>query len=150
MPSQAELDNAAAILNSGKRVTLFCGVGCRSCPAEVLTLSERLQAPIVHTFRAKDIFDYGEGNVVGMTGLIGNPSGYHAVWDCDVLLMLGTDFPYDEFIPDGKKIIQVDRDVSHIGRRAPVSLGLVGTVKETVESLLERIDSAGDGDAGCS
>ena len=73
---------------------------------------------------------------MGMTGLIGNPAGYHAVWDCDVLLMLGTDFPYDEFIPDGHTIIQVDhRDVSHIGRRAPVSLGLVGTVKETVEKL---------------
>jgi len=146
LPSATELDRAAELLNSGKRVTLFCGVGCRDCPEEVLALSERLQAPIVHTFRAKDIFDYGEGNVVGMTGLIGNPSGYHAVWDCDVLLMLGTDFPYDEFIPDGKKIIQVDRDVSHIGRRAPVSLGLVGTAKETVQSLLERIDSAGSAD----
>ncbi len=144
-PKPGEIERAAEILNAGKKVALFCGVGCRACPELVLELAEKLQAPLVHTLRAKDIFDYGEGNVVGMTGLIGNPSGYHAIWDCDTLLMLGTDFPYDEFLPDGRPIIQVDRDVSHIGRRVPVSLGLVGNVKETVEALLPRIDSPGSG-----
>ena len=135
-----EIAKAAELLNGGKRVAIFAGVGCRECPEAVLALSEKLKAPIVHTLRAKDIFDYGEGNVVGMTGLIGNPPGYHAIWDCDVLLMLGTDFPYDEFIPDGRPIIQVDQDVCHIGRRAPVSLGLIGTAKETLEKLLPAVD----------
>ncbi len=81
-------------INEGKRVTLLCGVGCREAKDEVLALSERLKAPIAHTLRAKDIFDYyDDPNVVGMTGLIGNPAGYHAVWDSDVLVMLGTGFP---------------------------------------------------------
>jgi thiamine pyrophosphate-dependent acetolactate synthase large subunit-like protein len=74
-----------------------------------------------------------------MTGLIGSPAGYHAVFDCDVLVMLGTDFPYDEFLPDGRPIIQVDIRIDHIGRRAPVSLGLVGGVKETVQALMPKV-----------
>ena len=94
----------------------------------------------MHTLRAKDIFDYGDPNVVGLTGLIGNPSGYHAVWDCEVLVMLGTNFPYDGFIPDGIEIIQVDQNVENIGKRAPVSVGLVGTMKKTLESLTPLVE----------
>jgi thiamine pyrophosphate-dependent acetolactate synthase large subunit-like protein len=135
IPPEEEIAKAAALLAAGKKVTLMCGVGCREARDEVLALASKLQAPIVHTLRAKDIFDYADPNVVGMTGLIGNPAGYHAVWDCDALLMLGTDFPYDEFIPDGIQIIQVDARVDRIGRRAPVSLGLIGTVLETVTAL---------------
>lgn len=144
VPSDAEIEKAAELIRRGKRITLFCGVGCRDARDEVLALSEQLGAPIVHTLRAKDIFDYSDGNVVGMTGLIGNPAGYHAVWDCDVLLMLGTDFPYDEFIPDGISIIQVDSRVDHIGRRAPVTLGLVGTVRDTLAALAPRAQGAND------
>jgi len=140
LPPEAEIQKAADLIAAGERVTLFCGIGCRNCREEVLALADKLGAPIVHTLRAKDIFDYGDGPVVGMTGLIGNPGGYHAVQDCDVLVMLGTDFPYDEFLPDGKKIIQVDAKVDHIGRRAPVSLGLVGTARETLAALLPRVE----------
>jgi thiamine pyrophosphate-dependent acetolactate synthase large subunit-like protein len=139
LPPDAEIQKAADLIAAGKRVTLFCGIGCRDSRDEVLALAERLGAPIVHTLRAKDIFDYGDGPVVGMTGLIGNPAGYHAVWDCDVLVMLGTDFPYDQFLPDGRPIIQLDSRVDHIGRRAPVTLGLVGTAKETLAALLPRV-----------
>ena len=146
LPLADQVDKAATILQTGRRVAIFCGVGCRNAKDEVLELSRRLQAPIVHTLRAKDIFDYDEGNVVGMTGLIGNPGGYHAIWDCDTLLMLGTDFPYDEFIPDGMDIIQVDQHVDHIGRRAPVSLGLIGTVKETLTMLLPKIERSPEGE----
>ena len=142
-PPQSEIEKAAEILNQGKRVTLFCGIGCREAREDVLEIARKLNAPIVHTLRAKDIFDYEEPNVVGMTGLIGNPAGYHAVWDCDVLLMLGTDFPYDEFIPSGKQIIQVDRCLEHIGRRAPVNLGLIGTIKETLTNLNPAIHGGG-------
>lgn len=143
LPPESEIEKAAALLSKGKKVALFCGVGCREAKNEVLALSEALDAPIVHTLRAKDIFDYGDPRVVGLTGLIGNPAGYHAVWDCDVLLMLGTNFPYDTFLPKGAQIIQVDRKVENIGRRASVDLGLVGTVKETVEAIRPRVKSAG-------
>jgi thiamine pyrophosphate-dependent acetolactate synthase large subunit-like protein len=144
-PDAPQLARAAEIIHSGKRVTLFCGIGCRESRDEVLALAERLQAPIVHTLRAKDIFDCSDAPVVGMTGLIGNPAGYHAVSDCDVLVMLGTDFPYDEFLPDGRPIIQVDRCVDHIGRRAPVSLGLVGDVGATVQALTPLLEDGSSG-----
>lgn len=124
----AELAKAASLLQQGSRVTLFCGIGCRAAKVDVLALAEKLGAPIAHTLRALDIFSYDDGPVVGLTGHIGNPAGLHAVNDCDVLLMLGTDFPYSEFLPEGRPIIQVDNNVDHIGRRAPVTLGLVGDV----------------------
>ncbi len=139
VPAEEQLERAAELLNGGRRVAIFCGIGCRDARDSVFALADRLCAPIVHTLRAKDIFDTSTDPVVGMTGLIGNPAGYHAVQDCDVLLMLGTDFPYDEFLPDGRPILQVDRVVDHIGRRAPVTLGLVGDVRATVDALLPRV-----------
>lgn len=138
---QAELNKAVDILRQASRVTLFCGIGCRAAKADVLALAEKLGAPVAHTLRALDIFDYDDGPVVGLTGNIGNPAGLHAVNDCDVLLMLGTDFPYAEFLPDGRPIIQVDCNVDHIGRRAPVTLGLVGDVGETVRALLPLLQA---------
>ena len=145
VPDKALLEQAAEAINKGKRVALFCGVGCRGAHEQVLALARKAQAPIAHTFRAKDVLDYRDGPVVGLTGNIGNPSGFHAVMDCDVLVMLGTDFPYDEFLPDGRPIIQVDYRAEHIGRRAPVTVGLVGDVKATLEALLPLIE---DGQSG--
>ena len=138
-PAEDQLQQAAELLNSGKRVTIYCGIGCRGSKDDVLALADKLGAPVANTLRAKDIFDPSDGPVVGMTGNIGNPAGFHAVNDCDVLLMLGTDFPYAEFLPDGRPIIQVDQKVDHIGRRAPVSLGLVGDAGATVRGLLPLI-----------
>jgi thiamine pyrophosphate-dependent acetolactate synthase large subunit-like protein len=143
-PEPHQLRAAADVIGHGKKVTLFCGIGCRSARDEVLALAEKLGAPIVHTLRAKDIFDYGDPNVVGLTGLIGNPAGYHAIWDCDVLVMLGTNFPYDGFIPDGIEIVQVDRRVENIGRRAPVTAGIIGDVKETVAALTPLVKAHKD------
>ena len=140
-PPLEQLQKAAEILASGKRVTVYCGIGCRGSKDDVLALADKLGAPVGHTLRAKDIFDYSDGPVVGLTGNIGNPAGYHAVNDCDVLLMLGTDFPYSEFLPDGRPIIQVDEKVDHIGRRAPVTLGLVGDAGETVRGLLPLVEA---------
>lgn len=140
--SRKLLKHAAKIINEGTRVTLFCGIGCRNARAQVLELADKTGSPVAHTLRAKDIFDYGDGPVVGLTGNIGNPAGMHAVSDCDVLVMLGTDFPYDEFLPDGRPIIQVDRNIDHIGRRAPVTLGLAGDVAETLKAIMPLI---GDG-----
>ncbi|MEM8662196.1 MAG: thiamine pyrophosphate-binding protein, partial [Pseudomonadota bacterium] len=138
-PPPEQLQQAAKILSEGERVTVYCGIGCREAKADVLALADKLGAPVGNTLRAKDIFEYSDGPVVGMTGNIGNPAGYHAVNDCDVLLMLGTDFPYSEFLPDGRPIIQVDTRVDHIGRRAPVTLGLIGDVGETVRGLIPMI-----------
>jgi pyruvate dehydrogenase (quinone) len=144
-PPEEQIQMAANVINGGKRVTLYCGIGCRDAREQVLALAERVQAPIAHTMRAKDIFDYSDGPVVGMTGLIGNPGGYHAVLDCDVLIMLGTDFPYTEFLPGGIPIIQVDRNIEHLGRRAPVTLGLVGGVRETLSALLPLVNEGNSG-----
>lgn len=139
-PQPAAIERAAGLIDEGKKVTLFCGAGCRDAKDEVLALSRKLNAPIVHTFRAKDIFDIGgDENVVGLTGLIGTPPGYHAVMDCDTLIMLGTDFPYDGFIPGEINIIQVDTRVASIGRRAPVTAGLIGQAKPTVAALTSMV-----------
>ena len=112
----------------------------------MLALAERTESPVAHTLRAKDVFDYTDGPVVGLTGNIGNPAGLHAVSDCDVLVMLGTDFPYAEFLPDGRPIIQVDNNIDHIGRRAPVTLGLAGDVGETLRALMPMIQQGSSGE----
>lgn len=135
VPPDSVVRAMAQAIDGGKRVTLFCGVGCRESRQAVLDFAQHIGAPIVHTARAKDVFDEGDPNVVGMTGLIGLPSGYHAVRDCDVLVMLGTNFPYDQFIPGGITIVQVDTQLENIGRRAPVNVGVYGDVGETLRRV---------------
>ncbi|MDB4934879.1 MAG: hypothetical protein JWP87_1851 [Labilithrix sp.] len=142
VPPASDIDAAIEMMAAAKKPALLCGIGCREARDEVLALSERLQAPIVHTLRAKDIFDGRHENVVGLTGLIGTPPGYHAVLGCDLLVMLGTNFPYENFLPTDVPIIQVDTKIENIGRRAPVTLGLVGAVKETVTAVLSRLEPA--------
>jgi pyruvate dehydrogenase (quinone) len=142
VPPENDLASALTMLREARKPTLFCGIGCRGALEEVLALSERLQAPIVHTLRAKDIFDGRHENVLGLTGLIGTPPAYHAALECDLLVMLGTNFPYENFLPGGIPIIQVDSKMENIGRRAPVSLGLLGTVKETLGLLLPQLEPA--------
>jgi len=144
LPPQKEIERAAEVINNGKKVAFFCGVGCHGVRDEIVDLAQRIQAPITHTLKAKEVFDYDDGPVVGMTGLIGNPGGYHSVRDCDVLVMLGTDFPYEWFIPDGIEVIQVDCRSENVGRRADVTVGLVGTVKETVAKLAPLIKDKSD------
>ncbi|MEM6463615.1 MAG: thiamine pyrophosphate-dependent enzyme [Pseudomonadota bacterium] len=144
IPPTSEIERAAAVINAGKKVAFFCGAGCHGAKDMIVDIAKRIHAPIVHTLKGKEIFDYDDGPVVGMTGLIGNPGGYHAVRDCDVLVMLGTDFPYDWFLPDGPDIIQVDCRVANVGRRASVTVGLLGTVKETVALLAPLIKDKAD------
>ena len=144
IPPTEQIDRAAEIINEGKNVAIFAGVGCRDAKAQVLALSEHINAPIAHTLKGKDIFDYDDPNVVGMTGLIGNPGGYHAVHNCDVLVMLGTDFPYEWFLPENAKIIQIDRSVEHLGRRAPIAAGLLGDVKASLDLLLPKLEQKSD------
>ena len=137
-PAKAELDKLAAMLNDGGRITLLCGSGCAGAHDELVAVAERLKAPIVHALRGKEHVEWDNPYDVGMTGLIGFSSGYYAMLDCDVLLMLGTDFPYRQFYPrgNGVKIAQVDLRPENIGRRAAVDLGVVGDVKATLSVLL--------------
>lgn len=139
VPSDIDIDNVANMLNENKKITIFAGAGCINCKEDVIALSEKLKAPIVHTFRSSDIFHKEDKNVVGLTGLIGNPSGYHAVMHTDVLLMLGTDFPYSNFLPDHCKIIQIDKRIENIGNRAKVNLGVHGDCGAAISKLIPKV-----------
>ena len=143
-PSENELRKAAEILNTARKVTILGGAGCEGAHAELVAAAERLKAPIVHALRGKEFIEYDNPYDVGMTGLLGFSSGYHAMMNCDALLMLGTDFPYQQFYPRNAKIIQVDRLGDQIGRRTPVDLGLLGNVKDTLEKLTPLIESKTD------
>ena len=138
VPAKEDLDRLAALLNANSRITLLCGSGCQGAHDELLTLGQRLMAPMVHAMRGKEHVEWDNPYDVGMTGLIGFSSGYYAMLDCDVLLMLGTDFPYRQFYPEGRdvRIAQVDLRAEQIGRRARVDVGVVGDVRTTVQALL--------------
>jgi pyruvate dehydrogenase (quinone) len=140
-PNDAELREAADILNTGKKITILGGAGCKGAHQELLATAEALKAPIVHALRGKEYIEYNNPFDVGMTGLIGFSSGYHAMEQCDVLLMLGTDFPYQQFFPAHAKVIQIDIRGNQIGRRTKVDLGLVGSIKETLAALLPLLTS---------
>ncbi len=146
-PTPADLDRLAALLNQGNRVTLLCGSGCAGAHNELLAIGERLKAPMVHAMRGKEHVEWENPYDVGMTGLIGFSSGYYAMLDCDVLLMLGTDFPYRQFYPqgDGVSIAQVDVRPENLGRRAAIDLGVVGDVAATLRALLPRLEEKRDG-----
>ncbi len=146
-PEKSDLDRLAALLNGAGQVTILCGSGCAGAHKELLALGERLKAPMVHALRGKEHVEWDNPYDVGMTGLIGFSSGYYAMLDCDVLLMLGTDFPYRQFYPQGSRvrIAQVDIRAENIGRRAPVDLGVVGDVKATLTALLPLLQQKRDG-----
>lgn len=136
LPSEAELQRTAELLNGADKVTILAGAGVAGAHDEVVALAERLQAPIVHALRGKEHIEWDNPYDVGMTGLLGFASGYRAMEDADVVLMLGTDFPYQQFFPAKAKHVQVDIRGSQLGRRHPVDIGLVGTVKDTALALI--------------
>ena len=139
MPAEADLQRLAAMLNESDAITIMCGSGVAGAHDEVVELADTLAAPIVHALRGKQYIEWENPFDVGMTGLIGFSSGYHAMESCDTLLLLGCDFPYRPFYPKDAKIIQVDWKGSQLGHRAPLALGLVGTVKETVKAVLPAL-----------
>ncbi len=138
-PLDADLDRVAALIAKAKRIAIFGGAGCKDARAEVLRLAEVLNAPVGYTFRGKDILEAQNPYGVGMTGLLGWGSAHVAITDCDLLLMLGTDFPYHPYMPEDSTIVQIDEQPSHLGRRAKIHLGLVGDVAETLKALLPRL-----------
>ena len=138
-PGVAEIERAAALLNGSERVTILAGAGCEGAHDQLVRLSEALRAPVVHTMRGKEHVEYDNPNDVGMTGLLGFTSGYRAIEHCDTLLMLGTDFPYRQFLPEHATTVQVDVRGEQIGKRTHVDLALVGTVRDTIDALLPAL-----------
>ncbi|MFT0846852.1 ubiquinone-dependent pyruvate dehydrogenase [Actinomycetaceae bacterium L2_0104] len=139
-PRDSELEDAAALLNNAKKVTILAGAGAEGAHDQVVELADRLGAPIVHTLRSKQFIEYDNPFDVGMTGLLGFASGYRAMENCDTLLMLGTDFPYRPFLPEDAQVIQIDLRGEHLGRRVPLKLGMVGDVGDTLDALLPRLE----------
>ena len=144
-PSDAELDQIAAALNEGGKVAIYGGSGCEHAHDQVVALAARLKAPVARTSRAKDFLEHDNPFDVGMTGVFGTDGGYHALMDCDTLLLLGCDFAWRQFYPSKAKIIQVDIDGAHLGRRHPVDIGVVGDIAPTLDALLPRLKAREDG-----
>lgn len=143
-PSDGELTRLAALINASSRVTLLCGSGCKGAHGELLLLGQKILSPMVHALRGKEHVAYNNPYDVGMTGLIGFPSGYYALEECDLLLMLGTDFPYKDFYPKEAKIVQVDIRTERLGRRCRLEMGLTGDVRETLLALLPLLQDKSD------
>ena len=143
-PSDDELAALARLLDGAARVTILGGAGCAGAHAELIELAGRLNAPVVHALRGKEFIEYDNPFDVGMTGLLGFSSGYHAMKSCDVLLMIGTDFPYQQFFPESATVVQIDVRGEQLGRRTKVDCGLVGDTKTTLRALLPRLQQHRD------
>jgi pyruvate dehydrogenase (quinone) len=143
-PNDDEIAEIAKILNAGKKVTIYAGSGCENALTEILAVAEHLKAPIAHTSRGKSFLEHDNPYNVGMTGILGNEAGYKAVLDCDTLLLLGADFAWRQFYPDNAKIVQIDLDPTHLGRRHHVTIGAVGDIKPTLQALLPLLEQKSD------
>jgi pyruvate dehydrogenase (quinone) len=139
-PSDDELGLLAEVLNRSREVTILGGAGCAGAHDELVEVAGKLQAPIVHAFRGKEFIEYDNPFDVGMTGLLGFSSGYHAMMSCDTLLMIGTDFPYQQFLPKDATVVQIDVRGEQLGRRSKVDFGFVGDTKTTLRALLPRLE----------
>lgn len=139
-PTDAKLDELADLLNLHKKITLFCGHGCKDAIEETKNLAKILKAPMGYSFRGKIFFDTDDNeHAVGMNGLLGNPSGYEACQKAELLVLLGTDFPYVDFFPTDIKIVQIDIKPDRIGRRAKVNFGYAGDINDTITALIPRL-----------
>lgn len=138
-PTREDIEAAAKILSSAERVTILAGAGCAGAHDALVSLADKLAAPVVHAFRGKEHVEWDNPFDVGMTGFIGFSSGYHALKDCDALLMLGTDFPYRNFYPKQARVIQVDREPGALGRRVPLDLAVVADVGQFAAALTPLI-----------
>jgi pyruvate dehydrogenase (quinone) len=143
-PADADLSRLADLLNKGQKVALFCGIGCAGAHDEVVALAEKLKAPVGYSFRGKECVEHDNPSGVGMTGLLGWGAAYDAMHACDVLVLLGTDFPYEAFMPTAPKIVQIDIRAERLGRRSKLDLGLCGDVGDTIRPLLPLVKPKSD------
>ncbi len=143
-PTGDDVDEALRLIDEAKSVAVLCGVGCRGSEAELIALSDRLCAPLLHTYRAQDMLPYTDPRWMGGVGLIGGQPGVDAVKDADLLLMLGSDYPYGEWLPQDGRVVQVDERAFVLGRRAATKLGIVGSVRPTLRMLLDGLAQRDD------
>jgi pyruvate dehydrogenase (quinone) len=143
-PSEDELSQLAVLLNSHKKVTIFCGLGAAEAHKEIIQLAEKLKAPVAYSYKAKMAIQYDNPYEVGLTGLLGIPSAYHSMHECELLVLLGTDFPYTPFMPFQNKIVQIDIKPENLGRRAKLDLGLCGDIKDSLQALLPLVEMKED------
>jgi pyruvate dehydrogenase (quinone) len=143
-PADGDLDTVAELIDRHERVTLYCGAGTRDAHAEVLALAQRLHAPVGYTLRGKEWIEHDNPHAVGLTGLIGFGGCTRALEDADLLLLVGTDFPYREFIPEGKTIVQIDSRPEHLGRRTRLDYGVAGDAAATLRGLCSRVAEKSD------
>jgi pyruvate dehydrogenase (quinone)/pyruvate oxidase len=143
-PDPSDLDAAAALIGEAASIAVLCGAGCRGSERELMALADRLRAPLVHSYRAKELLAHDDPRWVGGIGLVGGRPGVDAVAKADLLLMLGSDYPYSEFLPDHGRVIQVDERPIALGRRTSVALGIVGSVRPAIRMLLERLPQRRD------
>jgi pyruvate dehydrogenase (quinone) len=145
LASEDDIAQIARRIDEAGSVVIMCGGGCHGAAEELRALSDRLKAPLIHSVKGKDIMPYDDPRWMGGIGMIGTKADYHAVMHCDLFLMLGADYPYSEFLPRECVVIQVDERARVLGRRAPTKLGVVGSVRPTVKSLLDRVKPKSDG-----
>ncbi|RFU44405.1 thiamine pyrophosphate-dependent enzyme [Paraburkholderia sp. DHOC27] len=143
-PNDEEIQRIAEILNAGTKVAIYAGSGCEGALEEIKAVAGLLKAPMAHTTRGKSFLEHDNPYNVGMTGILGNEAGYHALLDCDTLLLLGADFAWRQFYPDNANIVQIDIDPTHLGRRHHVTVGAVGDVKPTLQALLPHLEPKSD------
>jgi len=143
-PAHEDIAAAAAQIAEAKTVAIFCGFGCHGAADHLVRLADRLQAPLMHTFRGKDILAFDHPRWIGGVGLIGGKPGVDALRNADLLLMLGTDYPYSEFLPTHGRVIQIDERAVALGRRTPVALGITGSVRPAIDLLLKMLPQRGD------
>jgi pyruvate dehydrogenase (quinone) len=144
LASEADIAEIARRIDEAGSIVIMCGAGCHGSAGELRALSDRLKAPLIHSVKGKDIMTYDDPRWMGGIGMIGTKADYHAVMHCDLFLMLGTDYPYSEFLPHECVVIQVDERARVIGRRAPTEFGVIGSVHPTVKSLLDRVKPKSD------
>jgi thiamine pyrophosphate-dependent acetolactate synthase large subunit-like protein len=142
----ADVAEAAHLISQVKNIAILAGAGCRSAIPQVLQLAERLRAPVMHTFRAKDMVAYNHPYWIGGVGIIGGAPGVDALQGADLVLMLGADYPYSEYLPQNGKVIQVDSRPEVLGRRTSVQLGIVGAINPTITQLLLQLPQREDRD----
>ncbi|NUE67311.1 thiamine pyrophosphate-dependent enzyme [Snodgrassella sp. ESL0253] len=143
-PNDNEIEELIKAINQGNKITIYAGYGSKDAHDEVIALAEKLKAPVVHTSRAKDSIAWENPYQIGMTGMFGTKAGYEAVKNCDTLLLLGCGFAWAEYYPENANIIQIDHDATQLGLRYPISLGLVGDVKTTLQTVLPKIQPHSD------
>jgi len=143
-PCDGEMSQLADMINSAKKIAMFCGIGCADAHDEVVALADKLKAPVGHSYRGKSFVEYDNPFDVGMNGLLGFGAAYAAMHECDLLCLLGTDFPYEKFLPTKTKIVQLDIRSGRLGRRSRLDLGLLGDVRETIRALLPMLEPKSD------